>query len=334
LIKVLEQLKRHIGKRLWKLIRPAIDRRISERVSDDLNYLRQAINQLKIENRLLRGDAFTPPKGREAPVAGAPFLRYSNCQSEDFYHPRYLELSGLIHQAPILHRKQWEWIFILHHLFEAGVVKPGARGLVFGVGAESLPAVFAKLGAFITATDAPSEMEGADAWKDTAQHGANLEALLCPYILPNEKFREMVRYQPCDMNHIDPSLQGYDFNWSSCCFEHLGSIEAGLDFVVNSVEKTLRVGGVAVHTTEFNLSSNDDTVSKGSTVIFRQRDMEALITRLRERGHIVADFVLGPSDHLLDRHIDTPPYQEDMHLKLLLAKYITTSAGLVVKRGC
>jgi hypothetical protein len=330
---VFEHLKTRISREVWNRLRPAVDRRIEERVSEELTQLRHAINQMRIENRLLRTDAFTPPKGREPPADGTPFLRYSNCQSEDFYHPRYSELTRLIHQAPTLHRKQWEWIFILHNLLEAGVVKPGAKGLVFGVGVEPLPAVFAKMGALITATDAPSEMEGADAWKSTAQHGANIEALLCPYILPDNKFKELVTYQPCDMNHIDPNLIEYDFNWSSCCFEHLGSIEAGLEFVVNAVEKTLRVGGIAIHTTEFNLSSNEDTVSAGSTVIFRRRDMEALVKRLRERGHMVQDFVIGPSEHILDQHIDTPPYQEDIHLKLLLANYVSTSAGIVIRRG-
>lgn len=320
-----KRIQKRIENRVWAQLKPAID--------VELNKLRQAIAQLRIENRMLRGDAFNPPKGRTAPTADMPFLQYSNCQSEDFYHPRYAQLCQLIHQNPTLHRKQWEWIFILQNILKSGVLKPGARGLVFGVGVEPLPAVFAKLGAQITATDAPSEMEGAEAWKNTAQHGANIDALLCPYILPDDLFRELVTYQPCDMNDIDPSLSGYDFNWSSCCFEHLGSIEAGLDFVVNAVENTLKIGGIAVHTTEFNLSSDEDTVFEGGTVLFRKRDMETLIERLRDRGHSVLDFSLGPSDHLLDQHVDTPPYQQDIHLKLLLANYVSTSVGLVVRRG-
>ena len=103
--------------------------------------------------------------------------------------------------------------------------------------------------------------------------------------------------------------------------------------MINAVEKTLKVGGVAVHTTEFNASSNDATVAEGDTVIYRLRDMEQLVTRLRDRGHQVEPFVVGPTAHALDYHVDVPPYKHDIHLKLLLAGYVTTSVGLVVRRG-
>ena len=135
------------------------------------------------------------------------------------------------------------------------------------------------------------------------------------------------------MNNIEPDLVDFDFNWSSCCFEHLGSIEAGLQFVVNAVEKTLRVGGIAVHTTEYNLSSNDATVESGDTVIFRNRDILELVNRLRDRGHIVQPLVVAPNSHHLDFHIDMPPYLHNPHLKLLLWSHVATSAGIVVRRG-
>ena len=38
----------------------------------------------------------------------------------------------------------------------------------------------------------------------------------------------------------------------------------------------LRPGGIAIHTTEFNVSSNDNTVADGDTVIYRKRDIEDL----------------------------------------------------------
>ena len=135
------------------------------------------------------------------------------------------------------------------------------------------------------------------------------------------------------MNNIDPSLGGYDFNWSSCCFEHLRSLEHGLQFVINAVEKTLKVGGIAVHTTKYNASANDATLTEGVTVIYRRRDMEDLVRRLRERGHEVQPFIIGPPSHALDYHVDVPPYSHDIHLKLLLATYVTTSVGIVVRRG-
>lgn len=105
-----------------------------------------------------------------------------------------------------------------------------------------------------------------------------------------------------------------------------------MDFVVNAVENTLRPGGIAVHKTEFNLSSNEHTVETGDTVIYRRRDIE-LVQRLRDRGHTVKEFAVAPATHPLDFYVDTPPYTSKVHLKLLLGQYVCKSAGIVVQRS-
>jgi SAM-dependent methyltransferase len=232
---------------------------------------------------------------------------------------------------PVWHRKQWEWVFIIHHLIESGLIAEGRRGVGFGVGQEALPALFASLGATVTATDAPIGLS--EGWNVTAQHSQSLEALRAPWIVPNELFDRRISFQPCDMSNIDPSLRDFDFTWSSCCFEHLGSLKAGMDFVVNSVERCLKPGGVAVHTTEFNLSSNEQTEESGVTVLYRRRDIEELIALLRDRGHEVKSLSIGPTAHHLDTHVDVPPYSSSLHLKLKLGSYVCTSVGLIIKRG-
>lgn len=292
-----------------------------------------AINALRAEVNAVRYSQFSPDPTWDQTSGDTPFLQYSNCQAADFYHPRFIQLCKLIDERPRFHRKQWEWIFILHKLIDAGVVRSGSRGLAFGVGREPLPAVFASLGVDVTATDAPLDLPTSSSWTATNQHSATLEGLMYPSIVPEETLRARVTHAYCDMNAIAPKFSGYDFNWSSCCFEHLGTLEAGIQFVVNAVEKTLKVGGVAVHTTEFNASSNDHTVESGETVMYRRRDMDELIGRLRERGHEVDDFKIGPTAHALDFHVDVPPYTGNVHLKLLLANYVATSVGLVVRRG-
>jgi hypothetical protein len=213
------------------------------------------------------------------------------------------------------------------------VLKPGMRGLGFGVGTEPLPAVYASVGVKVTATDAPDDLDSSDAWHSSKQQSAAVEQLMQPHIVPDEVIRGLVTHQACDTNAIDTALQGYDFHWSSCCFEHLGNIELGLEFIVNSVEKTLKVGGIAVHTTELNMSSNDKTVDEENTVLFRERPLLELIVRLRDRGHHFEDLVIGPPAHALDFHVDVPPFSHDVHLKLLLANYVCTSVGIVVRRG-
>jgi hypothetical protein len=228
----------------------------------------------------------------------------------------------------VWHRKQWEWVFVVHHLLKHGALKPGARGIGFGVGQESLPALFASLGCEVLATDAPVDDGG---WVETGQHSDSLDALRAPWIVDNAEFDRLVRHRAVDMNDIPDDLSGFDFTWSSCCFEHLGSLEAGMRFVERSVG-LLRPGGIAVHTTEYNVGSNDETLSEGGTVIYRYRDIESLVDRLRAAGHSVVPFRVASYGHHLDGHVDAPPYGSP-HLKLELDKYVTTSVGVVAWNG-
>jgi SAM-dependent methyltransferase len=135
------------------------------------------------------------------------------------------------------------------------------------------------------------------------------------------------------MNRIPDDVAGFDFCWSSCCFEHLGSLQHGIEFVVDSVERTLRPGGVAVHTTEFNLSSDDDTHETPTLSIYRRRDIETRVATLESSGHSVDPFVVAPDAHVLDHFVDTPPYHQGLHIKLELEGCVTTSAGIVIRRG-
>lgn len=324
---------------MWNAVKRRIElqteglREVVERQQRQIEQHAAAIESLRGELWTSRYAQFSPDPSWDQLPPETPFLPYSNCQAIDFYHPRFIQLCKLIDERPRFHRKQWEWIFVLHKLIGSGAVVRGARGLVFGVGREPLPAVFASLGADITATDAPLDLPTASSWTTTNQHSAALEGLMYPAIVAEDLLRRHVTHAYCDMNHIGEEFSGYDFNWSSCCFEHLGSLEAGMEFVVNAVERTLKIGGVAVHTTEFNASSNEDTVETGETVMYRRRDMEALVQRLRERGHAVEEFRIGPTAHALDFCVDVPPYTGNVHLKLLLANYVATSVGIVVRRG-
>jgi hypothetical protein len=86
----------------------------------------------------------------------------------------------------------------------------------------------------------------------------------------------MVNFRPVDMRDLRlPWDETFDFLWSSCSLEHLGSLEAGMDFVKQSTD-LLKPGGVAVYTTEFNVSSNDETLTSGPLVVYRKRDVEKL----------------------------------------------------------
>ncbi len=260
------------------------------------------------------------------------YMKSANCIARDFYHREFTAFCQAIAVAPRVHRKLWEFAFIWHHLGAEGAIRPGARGAGFGVGHEPLPSLFAKHGCKVLATDAPGDL-ATIGWTDTGQHSGSLNELFFSEIVSECEFRENVEYASCDMNAIEDAMRDFDFCWSSCSFEHLGSIENGLDFVVNSVEKVLKVGGVACHTSELNISSNDRTLDRGDTVLFRRRDIEHLAERLESRGHQVKPLPIEPGDSFIDYLVDLPPYSNDMSLRLKIASYVTTSFGLVVRRG-
>lgn len=229
------------------------------------------------------------------------------------------------------HRKRWEFGYILAVLKHAGVLRPGARGLGFGVGQEALPSLFASHGVDVVATDAPSALDALQGWANSYQHSSDVLSLFRPQIVGLDAFRRHVSFQAVDMNKIPGDLRGFDFCWSACCFEHLGSLRHGLDFFANSVE-CLRPGGVAVHTTEFNLTSNDETLENPVTSIFRRKDIEELMSRLLDAGHQVWPLNLHPGEAELDEHVDLPPYALP-HLKLEISRYTCTSIGIVAIRG-
>lgn len=306
-----------------------------EHVGAEAARLRTEVDALTEHLRLLTGDVARSEwehlsEESSMPQSGdqPPFPAYSTPVASDFSQPRFYEMCRLLAHPRQYHRKLWEWTFILHELIEAGVITEGSRGLGFGVGTEALPAVFAASGVNVVATDSPDP----GIWVDGNQHSGSVDQLLHPEVAPDAVVRRQVTHQACDMNDIDPQLTGFDFNWSACAFEHLGSIEQGLDFVVNAIEMTLKPGGIGVHTTELNVQSTEDTITEGGTVLFRMSDLQRLADRLTARGHHVDPILVGPPSNAIDLHVDTAPYTP-IHLRLKVAGYTTTSVGLVVRRG-
>lgn len=259
-----------------------------------------------------------------------PF-RSETCSSHHHLYECYPYWCAQIKEAPRYHRKQWEFVYIAQALWERGMLKPGMKGLGFGVGQEPLVALFASHGCTITATDMDSNQAQQVGWTQTNQHAGNLARLNAREICGPEDFEELVAFETVDMNHIPPHLHGYDFCWSACCFEHLGSIPQGLEFVKNSL-KTLKPGGLAIHTTEFNLSSNTKTIKQGGTVLYREHDLQNLLQELQESGHHMEPLLIHKGSQPLDDHVDTPPYSDDRHLRLLIGQYDVTSAGLIIRK--
>jgi FkbM family methyltransferase len=267
-------------------------------------------------------------------VYGAPSLARpvsQACTQSQFHEADYAAWCAAIGEAPRLHRKQWEYCYILQALNQAGLLEVGARGLGFGVGREPLSAYFASRGCSVVATDRPLELSIASGWIETHQYAGQLAALNDRGLCPTETFAELVEFRSLDMNAIPEDLRDFDFCWSACALEHLGDLDRGLAFVEQSLD-TLRPGGVAVHTTELNCSSDFWTQRDGATVLFRKRDIRRLAARLRSLGHqIILNFDMGAG--IADRHIDHPPFADAPHVKLQLGRYVTTSFGMIIRRA-
>ncbi len=230
----------------------------------------------------------------------------------------------------IVHRKMWEWLYICESLAERDMLRPGRDGIGFGVGKEPLVALFAAEGCRVLASDLQPERAAATGWKQSgAEYADGLSGLNEAGLCDPARFADLVTYRDIDMTDLPTDLGTFDFSWSSCAFEHLGSLESGADFVSNQM-RLVREGGVAVHTTECNLSSDSDTVSTGGTVLFRRRDLVELADRLTDAGYQI-DLDLREGDTPADRHVDVPPFS-DVHLRTTLGEFVTTSVALVVEK--
>lgn len=253
------------------------------------------------------------------------------CTASQFDEPAFGEYIAALHLHPGHHRKLWEHAYILTVLMREGLVGPGRRLIGFGCGKERIPAFLAARATTVLATDAPSDTTANQGWATTNQFAAEVNDLFFEGLVGRKVFERLVSFRPVDMNAIPEDLHGqFDACWSTCSLEHLGSLRHGLDFIENSL-KVLRPGGVAVHTTEFNLSSNDDTIEVPELSLYRRRDIEDLAARLVAAGHIVAPLNFYPGHEELDEVIDIPPYGRP-HLKLLLGQYTTTSFGILVRK--
>ena len=104
-----------------------------------------------------------------------------------------------------------------------------------------------------------------------------------------------------------------------------------MDFVKNSM-RCLKPGGIAVHTTEFNISSNDATLEDPNCSIYRVRDIKQLIDELESEGFLVEPLNLNTGTGGVDNHVDLPPYGFSPHLKMVLSGFVVTSIGLIIKR--
>lgn len=256
------------------------------------------------------------------------------CTCKDFYDPLFSKICKKLIGSVAVDRKIWEWTYIVRVLEDFGCLGPGAKGLGFAVGTEPLPSYFASLGVKVLATDINLEANQAKSWIETNAHiGKNINALFKENLCSRSKFEENVNFRYVDMNMIPDDLQGYDFCWSSCAIEHVGSLAQSKQFLKKML-RCLKPGGVAVHTTEFNLSSDVDTVEVGDNVLFRKKDIEEIKQYFLSLGCEMETSYLR-SDAEEDNQIAIDPIQSPGGppiINLVIGGFATTSFAIVVRK--
>ena len=250
------------------------------------------------------------------------------CTSSQFNEPTYMRLCAEIKQEVLFHRKQWEYVYILRALEQFCMLLPGRSGLGFGCGKEPLAAVMARRGATVMCTDIQPLQNGDRFWGSTDVKDYFYEGI-CLW----EEFESHVSFRPVNMNAIPNDLGVYDFLWSSCALEHLGSLQHGIDFVLDA-NKCLRPGGIAVHTTELNVEDDEATFESAGLSLYRKRDLLRMQALVEVQGNIVLPINFEMGDGELDRYVDFPPYTRNKHIKLMVQdNYVTTSIGFIaIKR--
>ncbi len=231
-----------------------------------------------------------------------------------------------------LHRKEWEFVIVCQALEERNLLRPAKRGIGFAVGTELLPALFAGRGCEILATDHVDDSGGT--W--TGMWAKDKNVLRYPDLCPPDLFEKNIQFRRVDMTAIPSDITGYDFSWSCCAFEHLGNLQRGIDFLESQM-KCLKPGGWAVHTTEYNLLSDDATLHNGKTVVYRRCDIQQLIQRMNQLGHYVEAVDFSHGDQMEDFFIAHKPWDDTSrnlaHLRIVIGQYVCTSIVLIMQKG-
>lgn len=157
------------------------------------------------------------------------------CTANQFDEPSFERWCAALREPVRYSRKLWEFVYVCEVLQQRGMLSTSRRGLGFGVGKEPLAAMFASLGCEVVATDLDLRDAASADWTQTDQHATQLDDLNSRGICDAVTFAQRVQFRAEDMNRISSDLVDFDFTWSACAFEHLGSIKHGLDFFVNSL---------------------------------------------------------------------------------------------------
>ena len=235
--------------------------------------------------------------------------------------------SAQIQEPHTIHRRVWEHAFVLQVLAQSGKLRPGMKGLAFDPGGP-LPAYLAAKGCTITAV---------------GKEPPSADMLFRGALLDRATFDQNVKVLTADTGALPHDLGGFDYCWSIGSLQHAGSIAKAFAFL-DATADTLKPGGVAVHTTEFNFANDHETIDNWGTVLFQRQHFEQMAERLGRKGCKVLPLDFNVGSQPLDRFIDVPPFEmsglnvkdwsrDTMHIKVNIDGFPCTSFGIIVARN-
>ena len=245
----------------------------------------------------------------------------------------------------VFHRKLWELAFVLQAIYENGHLHPGRPRTRVWMWPGTAAQLFRGARYGDHRTDLALEEMQANGWTSTGQHASTIDEAFKPDLVERDRFDRNVSLRYVDMNAIPDDLNEYDFAGQ---FAHSSILEQSPAAWHSSKIhlKTLRAGGLSVHTTEFNFMNEGETIDDWPTVLFQRKHFVELSEKLRMQGHDVAPLDFDIGEKPLDKFIDIPPFIHDWnqeirdiwgkryeHLKVSVDGFAVTCFGLIVRKA-
>lgn len=273
-------------------------------------------------------------------LPGEARQRSKICDAADFFDPEYLDVvKNRFLEAPVLHRKQWEFGMIFLTLKKAQMLEDNKRGLSMGSGKEVLLYAVARQVKHLNVTDLYSTESLWECAKTTDPD---------EFIRKNKPFpveEDKISAQRMDMRHLAFADCAFDFAYSSCAFEHIGTDDDFLQHL-NEVYRVLKDGGVYVLTTEFTCEK--ETVPIPNNYIFSAEHLDRVIgaSKFVPESRFDARLSEQSANFPMPGRVDDLSYRGDVdfgrtlasacvipHVQLLSGKHHVTSCLLVLKKS-
>ncbi|GMR25066.1 MAG: hypothetical protein BMS9Abin39_0342 [Ignavibacteria bacterium] len=260
------------------------------------------------------------------------------CDAADWFDT---ELNSIIlnelKEPPRFHRKQWEFAMIFLALKKLGCLNDNMTGLSLGGGNERVLYSIAQHINKLTVTDLYDEETTWDCAK-TNDPDEYIKASK-PFDVDDSKIKAL----RMDMRYLHFEDNTFDFCYSSCAFEHIGTFD---DFVqhLDEVYRVLKENGVYVFTTELQIGSN--TIEDPHNYVFSPSYLNDIFRKIKLTPK------LDPNIYITNHEVNKPipsniknlcyssegSFSDEIlnnypHIFLLRGKYPFTSIQFVFRKS-